>query len=56
MGFMFYEDLWHNPDTTPDICDYVGELWNEYSEVSTYVLGFGEPRGPVSYSNIAEEP
>ena len=56
MGFQFYQDLWHNPSSTPNICDYVGSLWNEYSEINTVVPSLGTPRGPFSESRDVETP
>ena len=55
-GYWFYRDLWANPTTTPNICDYVGELWNERKELSTFVESLGQPRGPGSPSTEAETP
>ncbi len=56
MGFRFYQDLWHNPSTLPDICDYVGSLWNEYTEINSVVPALGTPRGPFSESINVETP
>lgn len=55
-GYWFYRDLWTNPSRTPNICDYVGELWNERRELSTFVEYLGTPRGPASSSMEAERP
>lgn len=56
MGFQFYRDLWHNSGSVPDICDYVGGLWNEHTEVNSVVPMLGTPRGPVSHSLDVETP
>jgi hypothetical protein len=55
-GFMFYEDLWTNPGQVPNICQYVGELWNERRNPSSYTEYFGTPRGPISQSQLSERP
>ncbi|MDH3974187.1 MAG: DUF4157 domain-containing protein [Deltaproteobacteria bacterium] len=55
-GFQFYQDLWHNPGSPPDICDYVGGLWNEYTEINSVVPALGSPRGPYSESRDVETP
>lgn len=55
-GYYFYRDLWTNPSDTPNICDYVGELWNEHRELSMFEESVGTPRGSASYSMTAEAP
>jgi Domain of unknown function (DUF4157) len=55
-GYQFYRDLWSDPTKLPDICNYVGALWNEREEVNTYEPGLGTPKGPASTSMEAENP
>ena len=55
-GFEFYRELWLDPTTMPDICRFVGELWNERKELNTYDPGVGTPQGPASSSMEAENP
>jgi hypothetical protein len=54
-GFHLYQDLWRQPGQARDICDYVGELWNEYLEFNTFVPEIGTPTGPASTSTEVEE-